>query len=294
MMRSLLLVGPAFLCCCKESCGPLSPVELQDCASLSSESDWLILGGTPGVFEPLNAPLRLSAGQSRTGSLWPPIDDECAGSYAISWSTEDTSVASVLPRPDRSSIVWVTGISPGSTRVVAHLSFTDGVVQEVYRSVSVSLPEPPPPESIVVAQGELELDPENSALPPDPRSFIHFTTEAEGRLDAVVDWISPLNGVSPIVYESHCQSRVCGRIVLQFNVIGVKPKSDLSGILPSGDFTLRVTVSGSEFATWCVSRRADVPPDSEVSKKRSVRVSCDEARTLRASCRTYRRKLRGA
>jgi len=158
------------------------------------------------------------------------------------WHIDDPSLASLTPR-GRS--VWITGLAQGSTSVGARITLSDGIARDARpRDVRVV-----PPESRaggqIVAEGSLTIPP---YVPPGTADrawsgWVPFTTQAAGRLDVVVDWVSPLNSIDFSGYEGHCNSTgSCGRIRLIVRNLFVKPLMATfdDPRTPPGAYTIRI------------------------------------------------------
>ena len=184
----------------------------------------------------------VAVGASTQALLFPFIDTRCEGFIAgVVWHLDDPALASLLPE-GRS--VWVTGIAPGDTSLGARVTLADGVTLDARsRAVRVVPPEPPPGGQIV-AEGSLTIQPRVEGVTGRGWSgWAPFTTQAAGRLDVVVDWVSPLNHIDFSGYEGHCDAiGSCGMIRMTVRTDRVKPLTATfdSPRMPAGDYTIRI------------------------------------------------------
>ena len=186
---------------------------------------------------------RVAVGVSIESVLTPGVEAQCETFItAVMWHIDDPSLASLAPR-GRS--VWITGMAQGSTAVGARITLGDGIARDARpRGLRVV-----PPESRaggqIVAEGSLTIPP---YVPPGTADrawsgWVPFTTQAAGRLDVVVDWVSPLNSIDFSGYEGHCNSiGSCGRIRLTVRDFFVKPLIATfdDPRTPPGAYTIRI------------------------------------------------------
>jgi hypothetical protein len=224
----LLLAG----CTQQPGCTVLTAPDPQDCASLS-KARWTIYMYGSAVPVPV--------GHSRQLSLDPNVESQCEASVtSVVWSTEAPGVADVIADgPAFHGRAWVTGVTPGQTAVTARIGFSDGTTQAA----------PPTPfrvdaldvssaQSTLVAEGALEVD---APAPGRQQSrFATFFVPAPGNLDVTVDWLSPLNNVSVVLFEGACSTAPCSaRLVTSVRDDHVKPRV-ASGRVAAGDYSIRI------------------------------------------------------
>jgi len=172
--------------------------EPQDCAGLSGAS-WRIGPSTS------DSELRLEVGQSRQLFLDPFLDAECVDSVvSVSWSIDDESSASIVARDPAYRGSWVTGLQPAANAVRARIVFSDGTARTVPRAIQV-VPAEPPAGGSVIFQGTVELEGYRGSGPSDYRRFVPFTlSDPASRTDVRVDWSSPLNSVTVVLFQGEC------------------------------------------------------------------------------------------
>jgi hypothetical protein len=221
-------LGNIFAPCEKGGCPTPAP---QDCATLSRTA-WRV-GSVPRE-------LSLTVGQSNHEFLSPRVESQCVNALvSVVWTTDNPSVASVLPQGSGSSdSAWITGVASGVTAVRAHIVFSDGGTQDAEAETVRVAPPGPPSGNVLVAEGEVTL-----AAPPRgdaSHQFVPFKLGASGQVDVTVDWDSPLNVLDFSVYKSPCTAiGACGDIVITTRVFGVKPLPT-SDALVAGDYTIRI------------------------------------------------------
>lgn len=211
---------------------PTGPVEPQDCASLSKASWTIFMYGSS---------IPLPVGHSRELSLNPHVDSECATSVAsVTWSIENPGVAEVAAKgPAHRGNAWVTGVTPGQTAVTARIVFSDGMAQSAQpTSFRVNELEAPSPASSVVAEGSVDVDAPASGQ--QVSRFVSFTVRAAGNIDVTVDWVSPLNNVSVVLFQGVCSTVPCsGNLVASVRDPHVKPRV-ASNRVAAGDYSIRI------------------------------------------------------
>jgi hypothetical protein len=222
----------AFDPCAGDGCAPPPP---QDCASLSA-ADWAVDGN-------LTAPeAEIPLGESSRSSLSPAVESHCEGAItSVEWHADDPSIVELAPAE---RFVWITGLGLGSTTLGARVSFADGVVRDA-RGRGVRVVEATAATGEAVLEGELSLPP---YVPPggsgEPwRAWVPFTTTATGRIDVLVDWVSPLNRIDVVGFAGHCSSAgTCGSLVMSGGEVDLKPRHGTfdNPRTPPGDYTLRI------------------------------------------------------
>ncbi len=183
------LIVLAFLLACGGGDDPIVFPALDDCATLASEPSLSIKSAAPLDFTTPVDDIDITVGQSQEVYFWPPIASECRDQLTAEWRVADGQVASVLA--DEILLhAWVTGLSPGTTRLSATLRFSAGAEREAQSpAVQVSPTKPPPAGSIVIVEGETGLAPSpgDGVTPADFRRFVPFTTTFAGHLYLIVD-----------------------------------------------------------------------------------------------------------
>ena len=233
----------------EESCDPITVTDdPQDCAGLSQAS-WRI-----GPFTS-NSELAVEVGQSRQLFLDPFVDAECAGSVAsVTWSVDDESSASIVPRDPAVSGSWVTGLQPAANAVRARIVFSDGTARTVPRAIQV-VPAASPGGSLIF-QGTVELEAYRGNATSDYRRFVPFTLpDAASRTDVRVDWSSPLNSVTVVLFQGECSGPAgasCSaplRIIQGSSPTNLKPTGLTAPDLPPDIYTLRIDNLGATAET---------------------------------------------
>jgi hypothetical protein len=164
----------------------------------------------------------------------------------IAWEAADSSVVSLLPEaealPDR---VWATGMSPGRTLVSARIGFADGS-EKTAGPTEVRIVTPAgPPGARLIASARLDF-----AGPPCTAAWSScahktFVLPTAGRVDVVVDWVSPLNRVAFQLLAGDCPGfSPCGQGVIDGSLPGVKPNRGSNASLPAGPYTLAISNGG--------------------------------------------------
>jgi hypothetical protein len=246
----LFAVGLVLAACSQPRAGcaiPTGPVGPQDCASLSKAS-WTIYMYDADVPVPV--------GHSRELNLSPHVDAECATSVSfVTWSIENPAVAEVAAKgPAYGGIAWVTGVTPGQTAVAARIGFSDGTTKERSIPFRVNALEAPPPESILIAEGSLDVG--APARGQQVSGFISFTLPAAGNVDVTLDWVSPLNNVSLVLFQGVCSTVPCpGNLVATARNDHVKPRV-VSSRVAAGDYSIRIDNlgPGAEVCRYQVTR----------------------------------------
>jgi hypothetical protein len=245
MRRPLRLWFMVFLAGCGESnqVACTNPAaEPQDCATISSAS-WRI-GPYPTSSE---TELQLAVGDSRALWLDPSVDAECIGSVvSVTWSVDDASSATVVPKDPAYRGSWVTGLAPGANAVRARIVFSDGTSQTVPRLMQV-VAAALPAGTTVIAEGTVSLDSQKAGPSADYRRYVPFTlAQSAGRTDVRVDWASPLNDVDVTFYQGDCTGPAgasCAaalRHIATSNSSDVKPHRLSVQNLPADTYTLRI------------------------------------------------------
>jgi hypothetical protein len=217
---------------CGEAGCPTPPP--QDCATLSAMTSWSI--GRPSYV------WNLTVGQSVLATVQPTVEAQCAGRIvSLTWSVDDPSVASVVGQGTPYQMrAWLTGAGTGTTRVRARIEFNDGVHQDAQPGpVRVTPAAGPPAGTTLAARGKVDV-PAPPSSPGAARAFVPFSLGAKGRVDVIVDWVSPLDVVDFSAYEGACSTVPCpGMIVIASMTYNVKPASGYN-ILDAGDYTIRL------------------------------------------------------
>lgn len=206
----------------------------QDCASLSSAS-WAVEGFTPSTIE-------VAQGMSKRVLLWPIVEAQCETFVSsVTWRVDDPSIASIAPRKDSA---WITGVAPGLTSVGARVVLGDGITREAQAESVRIVARSPAGGGQLVSEGSLTIAP---YIPPGNTTvwsvWVPFTTPVAGRIDVLVDWVSPLNGIDFSGYERHCNSiGSCGTIRMIGRQSNVKPLASTfdSPRSPAGEYTIRI------------------------------------------------------
>jgi hypothetical protein len=245
MRRPFRLWFAVFLAGCGESnqvaCTNPAADEPQDCATVSQAS-WRI-GPYPTSS---GAELQLAVGESRALWLDPFVEAECAGSVrSVTWSVDDPSSATVVPKEQAVRGSWITGLRPGANAVRAHIVFSDGTSQTAPRLMQVV--DIARPAGTLVAEGTVDLDPYNGNPATDFRRYVPFTlTRSESQTDLRVDWGSPLNKVTFALLAGDCTgpgNAACVgplRFIQSPNVDNVKPVPLSVRNLSAGIYTIRI------------------------------------------------------
>jgi hypothetical protein len=204
----------------------------QDCAALSKAS-WTIF-----MYD---SAIPLPVGHSRQLSLDPHVQSECETSVAsVTWSTENPAVAEVAANsPASRGSAWVTGLTPGETAAAARIAFSDGTTRASPPTpFRVSALEAPPVQSILIAEGSLDV---GAPAPGQQRSvFASFSLPAPGNVDVTLDWVSPLNDVSLVVFQGTCSTVPCpGSIAATVRDDHVKPRV-ASNRVAAGEYSIRI------------------------------------------------------
>jgi hypothetical protein len=223
----LLLAG----CTQQPGCTGLTAPDPQDCASLA-KARWTIYMYGSGVPVPV--------GHSRELSLNPNVESQCEASVtSVVWSTEAPGVADVVADgPPFRGRGWVTGVTPGESAVTARIGFSDGTTQAAlptpFRVGALSTSA----QSTLIAEGALEVE---APVPGRQQSrFVSFSVPAPGNVDVTIDWVSPLNNVTVVLFEGVCSTVPCsGRIVSFVRDEHVKPRV-ASGRVAAGDYSIRI------------------------------------------------------
>lgn len=216
----------------------------QDCATLSSSTSWSVSGF--GFDEST-----VAVGSSVEAYLAPVIENRCETSLeSVSWRSDDASLASVAAQ---GTDVWITGVALGVTSVGARITFRDGVTRDARpRTVRVKAPEPGLGGELI-AEGSLTIPPYTPSGPGRTWSgWVPFTTQKQGRIDVLVDWVSPLNGIDFSGYEGHCNAiGSCGMIRMSVRTSHVKPLAATfdSPRTPAGPYTIRIDNLGPDEET---------------------------------------------
>jgi hypothetical protein len=214
---------------------PTGPEEPQDCASLTKAS-WTIYMYGSAVPVPV--------GHSRQLSLDPTVHRECETSVtSVIWSTEDHGVADVVADgPAFRGRAWVTGVAPGQTAVSARIGLSDGTTQATPPTrFRVDAVDASSAQSILVAEGSLEVD--APARGQQVSRFAYFSLPAAGNVDVTVDWISPLNNVSLVLFQGTCSTPSCPGFVATVRDDHVKPRV-ASRSVAAGDYSIRIDSLG--------------------------------------------------
>jgi hypothetical protein len=214
----------------------------QDCATVSRAS-WRI-GPYPTTSQ---TELQLAVGESRALWLDPFVESECAGSVvSVTWSVDDPSSATVVPKDPAYRGSWVTGLGPGANAVRARIVFSDGTAQTVPRAMQV-VASAPPAGTVVIAEGTVTLDSQAPSASADYRRFIPFTLpRSASQTDVRVDWASPLNDVTISFYQGECSGPASAACVAGLRYItgtsnnDVKPLSLSIANLPADTYTIRI------------------------------------------------------
>lgn len=233
-MRNLVrlsALGVVLATCTHLGCtNPMGPEEPQDCASLAKATWTIYMYGSS-----------LPVGHSRELSLNPNVDSACATSVAsVTWGIENPGVAEVAATgPAFHGRAWVTGVTLGQTAVTARIGFSDGTTQTALPTpFRVTALEASPPESILIAEGSLDVD--APARGQQVSRFASFTLPAGGTVDVTVDWASPLNNVSLVLFQGVCSTVPCpGSLVGTVRDDHVKPRM-VSNRVAAGDYSIRI------------------------------------------------------
>jgi hypothetical protein len=194
----------------------------------------------------------LQTGDSRQGSINPGLPIECANQLAsVTWSVEDSSVASVTPvgaknaRNDTAGDIaraWVTAVAPGVTRVKAQVSLSDGSAREAEpATIQVVEPKAPPRKSFVVAEGTVALT-FNEFTGGGGADPIAVILPQAGGVDIALDWGSLGTSVDFSLWEGVCdRATPCsGRLVVPPVLLPVKPRRESVPNLAAGEYTLLI------------------------------------------------------
>jgi hypothetical protein len=149
----------------------------------------------------------------------------------------------VADGPAFHGLAWVTGVTPGQTAVTARIGFSDGTTQAAPPTpFRVAALETSSAQSTLIAEGALEVD---APAPGRQQSrFASFSVPRPGDLDVTVDWISPLNNVSVVLFEGICSTvPFSGGIVTFVRDPNVKPRV-ASGRVVAGDYSIRIDSVG--------------------------------------------------
>lgn len=210
-----------------------------DCATLSTRMDWTVGFSSQKID--------LFVDQSKQVSIWPLEIHDCRDLVArVTWEVADEGVAGVLPDPSRSALqAWVTGRSPGTTRVTANIRFADGTERQTApTAVRTTLPESPAPGSLILAEGVVEIAEGEAAR--TPSHFATFRVPQTGRVDMTLDWDSPLLTAYLVLFSGPCSSVPCpGSLVPLQESSGVKPVQRSTSSLQPGEYTLRLDYGGA-------------------------------------------------
>jgi hypothetical protein len=235
----------AFDPCARDGCAPAPP---QDCASLSA-ADWAVDGYLTA------SETKVSLGESSQSNLAPAVEQHCQGAVvSVEWHVGDPGVASILPT---GRYVWVSGLTLGLTSLGARIQFSDGVVRDA-RPRPIRVVAPAAVQGQLVIESDLTIAPYVPGTSNDWSGWVPFTTTTTGRIDVIVDWVSPLDRIDFSGYEGHCSSvGACGTIRLLLREHDVKPLHATFDSLrtPPGDFTIRIDNLGPAEETVHVAVR---------------------------------------
>ena len=188
-------------------------------------------------------------GDSRRARVSPGLPIECASQLAsVAWSVEDPSVAIVTPVAAKNASndtaadiarAWVTSLTPGTTRVKAQVSLSDGSTRDAEpATIQVVEPKAPPRKSFVVAEGTVTLtfNQFTGAGGADP---IAVVLPRAGTVDITVDWSSFGTTIDFSLWEGLCdRTATCsGRQVVHAQLLSVKPRREAAPNLAAGEYT---------------------------------------------------------
>lgn len=147
--------------------------------------------------------VQLAQGQSRRLTVFTdPLWTTCVVT-SVAWSSSDPSAVSL--EPSSSTSTWMTALAPGESRISAEVVLDTGdrrtaplgVLGTSVNVVRVVPPPPPSPTRVVVAHGEVDLEPHADAHVP-------FSVPSVGTLDMAVDWGTP----TTLLYAHVCPGEV--------------------------------------------------------------------------------------
>jgi hypothetical protein len=200
-------------------------------------------------------------GESFREFVGPGLPGDCyAMLESVTWSVDDPSIASVKRLGPKNAQVntageisraWITGRSPGLTKVRARVLFTDGDHEAHAETVRVVASNDPAQDSFVVAEGTAGIT-FNGPTDFGASELIPITIPSSGLVDITVDWTSFGNRMGFLLWEGACAASPCpGRLLVDPQDGFVKPQRE-SAPLAAGDYTLQITGTGSgqETATY--------------------------------------------
>jgi len=158
---------------------------------------------------------------------------------SVTWETNDSSVVSMEPvagvRPSRA---WLTALARGQATVTARVKLVDGTTR-VAGPANVRIDQPfGAPGARLIASGRVEgLSTGSACMPISSCSHESFELPASGRVDIVMDWVSPLDAVGFDVYAGRCVYPGCFPTLLTSGPANAKPMRGRGPRFAAGPYT---------------------------------------------------------
>jgi hypothetical protein len=128
-------------------------------------------------------------------------------------------------------------VTPGQTAVSARIGFSDGTTQAAQPTpFRVDALDTSSAQSVLISEGAIHVD---APARGQPATFVYFSLSAGGNVDVTLDWVSPLNNVSLVLFQGTCSTPSCPGIVTFVRDDHVKPRV-ASGRVAAGDYSIRI------------------------------------------------------